>query len=79
MQTLKQKDPLSWLNKIVLGRLVSEMSAATDSQKRNDKRGGAKFSKIDINMNLDPHGRSKGRFKKYDPGSSDVQIFTSLT
>ena len=51
MQTLKQKDPLSWLNKIVLGRLVSEMSAATESQKRNDKRGGAKFSKIDINMN----------------------------
>ena len=50
MQTLKQKDPLSWLNKIVLGRLVSEMSAATEWQKRNDKRGGAKFSKIDIRM-----------------------------
>ena len=40
------------------------MSAAPESQERNDKRGGAKFSKIDINVNLDPHGGSKGRFKK---------------
>ena len=55
------------------------MSTATESQKRNDKRGGAKFSKVDINMNLDPHGGSKGRFKKCDPESSDAQIFTSLT
>ena len=39
-----------------------KISTAPKSQKRNDKRGGAKFSKIDINMNLDPHGGSKGRF-----------------
>ena len=54
--------PLSWLNKIVLGKLVYQMSTPPESQKRNDKRGGAKFSKIDIDMNLDLHGESKGRF-----------------
>ena len=60
-----------------------QMSTAPDLQKRHDKRGGAKSSKIDINMNLDPQGGSKGRFlKKCDPRScrcSDVCIFTSLT
>ena len=30
-----------WLNNIVRGRLVYQMSAAPESQKRNDKRGGA--------------------------------------
>ena len=32
---------LCWLNKIVRGRLVYQMSAALESQKRNDKRDGA--------------------------------------
>ena len=53
-----------WLNNIVRGRLVYQMSAPPESQKRNDKRGGAQFSKIDINMNLDPHEGSKDRFLK---------------
>ena len=53
-----------WLNNIVRGKVVYQMSAAPESQKRNDKRGGSLFSKIDVNMNLDPHGGSKGRFLK---------------
>ena len=53
-----------WLNNIVRGRLMYQMSTARESQKQNDKRVGALFSKIDINMNLDPHGRFKGRFFK---------------
>ena len=65
MQTYKSNKILSeWLNTIVRGRLMYQMSAALESQKRNDKRGGAEFSKIDINMKLDPHGGSEGRFLK---------------
>ena len=42
MQTYKSNKILSeWLNNIVRGRLVYQMSAALESQKRNDKRGGA--------------------------------------
>ena len=58
----KSNKTLCWLNKIVRGRLVYQMSAALESQKRNDKRDGALFRKIDINMSLDPHGGSRGRF-----------------
>ena len=55
------------------------MSAAPESQERSDKGGGAKFGKIDINVNLDPRGGSKGRFLKnviLDP--SDVQTYVFL-
>jgi len=47
------------------------MSAA---QERNDKHGGTKFSKIDINVNLDPRGGSKGLpfLKNVILDSSDV-------
>ena len=42
MQTYKSNKILSeWLNNIVRGRLVYQMSAAPESQKRNDERGGA--------------------------------------
>ena len=52
MQTHESNKILAeWLNNIVRGRLVYQMSAALESQKRNDKRGGAEFSKIDISMN----------------------------
>ena len=65
MQTYKSNKILSeWLNNTVRGRLMYQMSTAPESQKRNDKRGGAKFNKINVNMNLDPHGWSKGRFLK---------------
>ena len=55
------------------------MSIAPESQKRNDKRGGAKFGKIDINMILDPHGGFKGRFlKNMILDLSDFQTYVFL-
>ena len=42
MQTYKRNKILSeWLNNIVRGKLVYQVSAALESQKLNDKRGGA--------------------------------------